>query len=121
MSLAEAFAPAEAHFKSKVMHATWGHLFPSGFYYEGTIRVANSCYGGTAILSEKIEIEGSPWWYDAIHDFIFKLDDIEVGEVHAVDIAVKIVALEDEDEDGKSFETGEFEFQITKVRSKKLV
>jgi len=38
------FAPIEAHYKSIVMHETWGHLFPEGTHYEGKPVVAQCHY-----------------------------------------------------------------------------
>lgn len=92
------FAPIEAHYKSIVMHQTWGHLFPTGLYYEGYVRIANSIYntGNGVPIDEQIEIANSPWWFDAIQDFCFNVnDDMENGEVADFYIGVSVVTAYD--------------------------
>ena len=98
-----AFAPAEAHYKNLMNIQTWGHLFPEKPKYKGKVRVANSLYGsqGTIILDEKNCPQSSPWWFDAINDFVYKVsDDMGSGEVAEFDIQVDIVhCVEELDED----------------------
>ena len=62
-------AQINAHNRNLVFHDTWGHLFPKGDYYEGTIRVLQSLYRDIIVLDEQIDISGSPWWHQAINDF----------------------------------------------------
>ena len=98
MSYEEAFGPAEAHYKNKVMHQTWGHLFPEKDYYEGKVRVANTIYTGATIIDENSDLPGSsPWWFDAINTFIDTVEtNMEDGEVSEFDISVNIVQCVEE-------------------------
>jgi len=91
MTLANAFEPIEQINKNIVMSNTWGHLFPQKKYYEGHITIARGVYSEIIILEEDIDIEGSPWWYEATYDFINELTwDVEAGEIFKIDIAVSI-------------------------------
>jgi hypothetical protein len=91
-TMADVHAPIEAHYKSIVMHQTWGHLFPTGLYYEGYVRIANATYGNCEPIDEQIDISSSPWWYDAITDFVFNVQkDMPVGEVADFYIGVSVV------------------------------
>lgn len=88
----------ESHYRSIVMHQTWGHLFPEGLYYEGYVRIANSIYnvGNGVPIDEQIDISSSPWWFDAIQDFTFNVTkDMENGEVADFYIAVSVVKAYD--------------------------
>lgn len=102
MSYEEAFGPYEAHYKSLVMHSTWGHLFPNQIYSEGTIRLACPLYGsGTVIIDESESLPGSsPWWFDAVHGFANNIsDNMEPGQVLEIAISVSVVQCEEELED----------------------
>lgn len=92
----KAMAPWEAHYKSIVMHNTWGHLFPKERFYQGKVVIAINMYEsqGAVILDEKDLPNASPWWYDAITEFAFeafKDADTNDGIVYEVDIQVEIV------------------------------
>ena len=105
MSIPDAFAPAEARHKQIVFHQTWGHLFPKGDRYQGVITLAETAYGQTAILKEDIDIAGSPWWYECVHDWALDyLDGKEVGEVYRVAVDVRIIPTEG---DGLTFKIKE--------------
>jgi hypothetical protein len=74
--LADAFAPAEARHKARVMAATWGHLAPKrNQTYRGHIIWALGCFGDdhlnpTVLECELSGLESSPWFYEALHDFL---------------------------------------------------
>ncbi len=74
--LADAFAPAEAAFKSKVMAETWGHLAPRrNKRYNGRIVFAVGCFGSdplnpTALECEFKDLDSSPWFYDSLMEFM---------------------------------------------------
>ena len=91
-------AAGEAPYRNAIITQTWGHLFPTGLYYEGYVRIANSIYQSDhGIIDEHIAISSSPWWYDAITDFAFKeQEDMENGEVAEFKIAVTIQYCMDE-------------------------
>lgn len=83
MSLADAFAPADAEYRSRVIHATFGHLAPEeNRVYSGSIIFAESAFGDTAVLSYKFDgLLDSPWFAQNLFDFIFK-HDCEYGMVY---------------------------------------
>ena len=89
-------AGAEAPYHNAVLHQTWGHLFPTGIYYEGYIRIAKSIYQSDhGIIDEAIAVSSSPWWFAAITDFAFDMqDEMEDGEVSQFKIAVTIQMCE---------------------------
>ena len=71
--LADAFAPAEAHYRSKVMEATWGHLAPEkGKTYPGHMVFAHAGYGGHLVIleSEWKGLDDSPWLFEAMLEFV---------------------------------------------------
>lgn len=77
--IADAFAEVEARFKEEVMEDTWGHLAPlKNRVYRGRVVYAVGCFGTpnpNIIVSEfktcdGKELDGSPWFYNSIHDFI---------------------------------------------------
>ena len=71
-----AFAPAEARYKSAVMEATWGHLAPKmNRTYSGKIVYAVGCFGNdplnpTPLVCEFEDLDSSPWFFDAMTEFI---------------------------------------------------
>ena len=104
---------------------TWGHLFPEGKYFEGTIRVCQPEYGvSLIILNEKIDILSSPWWYDAIQKFVFEQghtsDIFDDGSIYDIDISVTIVDHESFDDDGELTEV-QAEFVIRQLRKTKVL
>jgi len=110
MSYDEVFAATDARDKSVVMHDTWGHLFPKGDYYEGTVRIAYSIYGNIVILDEKIDIEGSAWWHDALTEFADNMvHDMKSGDVCEFKISVNITDhIEDVNDIGEGYEPKEW-------------
>lgn len=76
MGLAEAFAVAESHQRESVRRETWGHLAPEkDRTYKGRVLFAVGCFGSddlnpTVIASDFEDLSSSPWYYDALHDFI---------------------------------------------------
>lgn len=82
MSLATAFAPAEAAFREKVMEHTWGHLAPKkNKTYRGHITWVLGCGYEYSDLNPTVlecELDGmsdSPWFYDAIRRFLQEVVD----------------------------------------------
>jgi hypothetical protein len=74
--LADAFAPAEAAHKERVMQATWGHLAPKrNKTYTGRVVYAIGCYDSgelnpTPIVCEFKGLDDSPWFYEAINEWL---------------------------------------------------
>jgi len=71
MSLADAFAPAEARYKAQVMFDTFGHLYPQpGNKYQGRIVFVISAYGGNCCIlhSEWQGLEDSPLLFETMSD-----------------------------------------------------
>jgi hypothetical protein len=83
--LADAFAPAEARYKAAVMGDTWGHLAPKrNKIYRGHLIFAVGCFGSdylnpTAIECEFRGLDSSPWFFDAVCEFMQSLDTEEGG------------------------------------------
>lgn len=49
----------------------WGHRLPQkNIPIFGALRIAQGAYGTKIVLEKNIDIEESPWWYDAVHRFI---------------------------------------------------
>lgn len=82
MSFAEAFAPMDAHYRSQVIAATWGHLAPQKRKaYQGWILFAIPEYdsGNPCIIEAEFKGLGdSPWLYDAMWDFASKVEKVGV-------------------------------------------
>jgi len=68
----EAFAPAEAKYRSQVMHATWGHLAAEqGVRHPGSILFAHGEYGDIVPLRTDFPtVHDSPWFFDGLNDYI---------------------------------------------------
>lgn len=95
MGLEHVAAQLEADARNAVYQDTWGHLFPKGDHYHGTIKVCTGVYGENCILSELIDVPGSPWWYQSLQEFVgdFLLDKME-GRIYEVEITATIVKHE---------------------------
>lgn len=74
--IADAFAPVEAAYRSKVLEATWGHLaLKRNTTYKGRIVYGVGCFGSdhlnpTALFCEFEGVDSSPWFFDALQEFI---------------------------------------------------
>lgn len=69
-AFADAFLPAEAEHRGRVMHATWGHLAPEPRKkYPGFMVFAFGQYRDVVIESDYGALPDSPWLYTAEHDF----------------------------------------------------
>lgn len=88
----DALIPAEIENKRRVMKETWGHLAPHrNAVYRGRIVYVCGIYGSDhlnpTVIFENLtsrtcgQIDGSPWWYDALHDFL-RTQENEVGVVY---------------------------------------
>lgn len=86
MSLAQAFAPAEAAHRARVISATFGHLAPSvRKKYRGTIVFTHSAYGQLVpIRAEFQNLPDSPWFYEHLQDFVAERAS-EPGKVYRFD------------------------------------
>jgi hypothetical protein len=88
MSLASAFAPAEAHYKAQVYAETFGHLAPTPRQtYEGWMVLTWAGYGGDLIVisAEWKDLDDSPWLFDDMQDYLGKLTEnnrAKRGEVY---------------------------------------
>lgn len=75
-TMAEAWAPIEAAHRAAVMEDTWGHLAPKkNKIYRGRIVFAVGIYGNdelnpTAIHCHFEGLDDSPWFFDALSDFL---------------------------------------------------
>jgi hypothetical protein len=82
----EAFAPAENRHKWRVMSNTWGHLAPKVDQpYHGTIIFANNSYGEVLLVRDDFPgMDGNPWYYGHVHDFIgdYQFDEGSEGTLY---------------------------------------
>jgi hypothetical protein len=87
MTLADAFAPAEAEYRAQVEADTWGHLAPkSRKVYKGFILFAYGEYGDLMPIKVNFEdLPDSPWFFDDMLDFLWKFSDKPKGEVYRFD------------------------------------
>jgi len=87
-----AFDMHESQARSVANHETWGQMSPSGTHYAGKIRIAVSIYDDVVVLDEKINIDGSPWWFTAVNDFASSATkEMEGGDTCEFNITVDIV------------------------------
>lgn len=83
-TMADAWAPVEAHYRAQVFEETWGHLAPrKNKSYRGHITFALGCFGNDplnpTVLACEIGIDSSPWFFDAMIDFLQSLKCEEGG------------------------------------------
>ncbi len=84
--LAEAFAPATAKYHEDVRRATWGHLAPrKRKTYRGHVVFAVGCFGSDDLNPTPLECEfkgldSSPWFYDALTEFLGEF--VGIGDGH---------------------------------------
>ena len=89
-TMLEAWLPVEAHYRAEVYKATWGHLAPrKNKAYRGFIVFALGCYecgelNPTVLECELGKLDDSPWFYDALIDFLQSLGG-EAGGVYRWD------------------------------------
>jgi hypothetical protein len=82
--------------KVEAMQGTWGHLFPDGTSYKGLVRVAFGAYGNQVILSDERPFEDSPWWMNALTEWLLEIDDQGAGEVWEYNIDIEIIPGDDD-------------------------
>lgn len=86
MSLSDAFAPAEADYRARVMAATWGHLYPEpGHKYQGKIVFAIAGYGGDCVImsSDWGTLADSPVLYQTMME-VFDKTALKSRSKHAI-------------------------------------
>lgn len=89
-TMADVFAPVEAKYREQVMQETWGHLAPKkNKTYKCSITWALGCFGSeclnpTVLSCEAGELDGGPWFYDALIDFLHEYSE-EEGAVFRFD------------------------------------
>jgi hypothetical protein len=69
-----AMAPANLAHKQAILKDTWGHLAPSkNRTYRGYIVFSIAGYGGDMVIldADFVGLPGSPWFFDAMHHFVF--------------------------------------------------
>ena len=92
MSMEEQFASYEAEWRNRQNCMTFGHLFPKkGKLYGGTLYVGSGCYGDTIILKECIAIEGSPWWFASVTEFVDNFMDKRDDGVFRIDVVCQVI------------------------------
>ena len=86
---ADAFLPAEARDRERVMQETWGHLAPQkNKTYAGRIVYAVGAFGDdplnpTMLVCEFKGLDDSPWFFDAVAEFIgSRSQENETGNVY---------------------------------------
>lgn len=84
MSMETVFAPVEARYRAAVREETWGHLAPArNKIYRGHIIFALGCFGSDrlnpTVLECELDLESSPWFFNAMRDFLRSLEGEEGG------------------------------------------
>jgi len=75
-SFANAFAASEIDYRAKLLKQTWGNLAPKrDKTYKGHILFAVGCFGDdplnpTILESEFRGLDSSPWFFDALSEFL---------------------------------------------------
>jgi hypothetical protein len=88
--IADAFKSHEAIYRAKVLEETWGHLAPKeNKTYKGFVIFALGCFGSdrlnpTVLQCELGDLDGSPWLYDALIEFLQSLGGDE-GRIYRWD------------------------------------
>lgn len=93
----------EADHKRRIMHQTWGHLFPDvDEIFVGSIRIAKSVYGDLIVLSDSSNVPESPWWFLSLMDFAadFLMEHDKPGAV----FEIQTRCLVTESDEGQSIE-----------------
>ena len=114
MGLQHIAAKIDEDNRRQAQHETFGHLFPGDSrVFEGTIRLAKGEYGDYVILSDHSGVPASPWWFDALQDFMFEFlrEHDSPGKVFEVRIKCEVVRVPEE---GK----GARKLEITKLSHK---
>ena len=71
MSLRDIADQIMADRKKFVMAQTWGHLFPDdGTAIKGNIIMAYTVYRDIVAVQDNMSVDGSPWWYSALQEFM---------------------------------------------------
>jgi hypothetical protein len=84
-TLADVFVPVEAHYRTQVLKATWGHLAPrKNKTYRGSVVFALGCFDNghlnpTPLTCEFEGLDDSPWFYEALIEFLQTLGGDEGG------------------------------------------
>jgi hypothetical protein len=77
----EQFNKHDEMYREAVMQDTWGHLAPKkNKIYKGRVVFAIGCYDSgdlnpTPLTSDFEDLSSSPWFYDALHDFLRNLPE----------------------------------------------
>ncbi len=88
----QVWAPIQARYAEQVARETWGHLAPhKNKTYRGHVLFAIGCYDcgelNPTVLAAEMGIDDSPWFYDALTEFLGEGQHIEtqrfqVGKVY---------------------------------------
>jgi hypothetical protein len=97
-TMADVWAPVDAHYRQQVLKETWGHLAPKkNRKYKGFIVFAIGCFGSdhlnpTVLSCELKDLESSPWFYEALCEWLSdqqECDDeksaFKIGNVYRFD------------------------------------
>ncbi|MDE4297168.1 hypothetical protein PXK56_18445 [Phaeobacter gallaeciensis] len=96
MSMADAFAPADAAYRAEVLANTWGHLAPQvGRVYSGWVVFTVGCFGDITIIDYELEdLPSSPWFFQDINNFVgeqIEKKKIDRGQVWRWDGTFKVL------------------------------
>lgn len=78
---------------NKELLKRWGHRLPQkNIPIFGALRIADGAYSAKIILEQNIDIEESPWWYDAVQQFTAKfLNDRNYTTGNIYDIVIRCI------------------------------
>jgi len=99
MSLADIADKIMIDRKTQVMAQTWGHLFPDdGAAIKGNIIMAYTVYCDVVAVQDNTPVDGSPWWYAALTDFMNDFLDkhnLDTGTVCRINIEARVIVHDD--------------------------
>lgn len=79
----DTLAAIDAHNHEVANYETWGHLAPKkNKTYRGRVVYAIGCFGSdrlnpTTLVSEWNGLDSSPWFYEALHDWLGEQENAE--------------------------------------------
>lgn len=92
MGLGHQLQAIEMHNREIVAQCTFGHLAPvKNTAYKGRILFCKSeyCSGSLTVISTDATIDSSPWFYDAMHEFLYSFKNLEEGSVYSIDFTFR--------------------------------
>lgn len=99
MSLKDIADQVMADRKKFILSQTWGHLFPDdGAAIKGNVIMAYTVYGDIVAIQDNMPVDGSPWWYASLQEFMVEFLDeynLDPGTVCRIQAEAGVVIHDD--------------------------